>query len=279
VKFLGAAAKKINRKLDLNSLHAGSVGKMSLNYQPETVMVLGGTASTTGATRPSPTFGEPGPYPAAVKLGLGHCVDGSSAGAGTTGEAGIQPIGPATQPGGLATTIFLPVIGGTISPTGDGGNVQQAGGVRLVKNRVVNGTMAGFGDCTNGGAGPFPGEIRQTDQVVRLGERDVQSQVNIPAAPPGFTPTGNIGTVIGQSLDTTSTVVAADPVAKTITTTGTQVRVTETSATTLNNLFPCVNNVALPGIGNPCNDASSPNTAILKGGDLFGGSTLTVVVR
>jgi hypothetical protein len=276
VKFLGAAAKKINKKLDLNSLHAGSAGKMSLSYQPETVMVLGGTASTTGASTPSPSLGQPGPYPAAVKLALGHCVDGSTAGAGTTGVAGIQPIAPATQPGGPGTTIFLPVVGGTISPNADGGNVQQSGGVKLIKNRVIDGSGLGFGDCTNDGAGPFPGELNQTDQVVRLGEKDVQSQVNVAAAPPGFAPTGNIGTVIGQSLDTTSTVVAADPVAKTITTTGTQVKITETSATTLNNLFPCVNDTALP-IGVPCTDG--PNTAILKGGDLFGSSTLTVVVR
>jgi hypothetical protein len=50
------------------------------------------------------------------------------------------------------------------------------------------------------------------------------------------------------------------------------------SATTLNGVFPCVNNVVLP-IGNPCSDANYPNTAIVKGGDLFGTSTLTVVVR
>ena len=54
VKFLKSAAKKINKKLDLNSLHQGSAGKVSFSEQPETVEVLGGTASTTGASRPSP---------------------------------------------------------------------------------------------------------------------------------------------------------------------------------------------------------------------------------
>ena len=136
----------------------------------------------------------------------------------------------------------------------------------------------GFGDCTNGGAGPYPGELLQTDQVVRLGEKDVQSTVTIAGAPPGFPLSGNIGSAIGQTLDMTNTVVSADPVNKTISTTGTLVKITELSATTLNGVFPCVNNVVLP-IGNPCNDASSQNTAILKGGDLFGTSTLTVTVR
>lgn len=280
VKFLKSAAKKINKALDLSSLHQGSAGKVSFAEQPETVEVLGGTATTTGATRPSPAppFGEPGPYPAAVKLALGHCVNGSST--GTTGFAGIQPISPATQPGGPGTTISLPVVGGTISPTADSGNVQQSGGVKLVKNLTINGNAMGFGDCTNGGGAgtPYPGELLQTDQVVRLGEKDVQSTVTIAGAPPGFPLSGNIGTAIGQSLDQTSTVVSADPATKTITTTGTLVKITEASATTLNGVFPCVNNVVLP-IGNPCSDASSPNTAILKGGDLFGTSTLTVTVR
>lgn len=274
-------ANLVNRKLDLNSLVASRrLAKVTVTEQPETVQVLGGTASTTGASRPSPSppFGEPGPYPAAVKLGLGHCVDGSSAGAGTTGEAGIQPIAPATQPGGPGTTIFLPVVSGTISPNADDGNVQQSGGVRLIKNRVIDGSGLGFGDCTNGGAGPFPGELLQTDQVVRLGEKDVQSTVTIAGAPPGFPLSGNIGSAIGQTLDNTNTVVSADPVNRTITTTGTQVKITETSATTLNGVFPCVNNTALP-IGVPCADATNPNTAILKGEDLFGSSTLTVTVR
>jgi hypothetical protein len=276
VKFLGTAAKKINRKLGLDSLHAASLGKMSLSYQPATVQILGGTASTTGASRPTPAppFGEPGPYPVAVKLGIAHCVVGSTAATPpTTGVAGIQPIAPASQPGGPGTTIFLPIIGGTISPTADAGNVQQSGGVKLIKNIVINGGGT-FGDCTNGGSN-FGGELNQTDQVVRLGEKDVQSQVNIAAAPTGFAPTGNIGTVIGQTLDTTGTVVTSDPVTRTISTTGTLVKVTETSATTLNGIFPCVNQ---PGGNAPfCNDGT--NTGIIKGGDLFGGSTLTVVVR
>ncbi len=84
VKFLAAAAKKINRKLDLDSLKAANAAKMSLSYQPETVKILGGTASTTGASRPSPALRLPnlGPYPAAVKLALGHCVIGIASSAG-----------------------------------------------------------------------------------------------------------------------------------------------------------------------------------------------------
>jgi hypothetical protein len=240
---------------------------MSLDYQPETVQVLGGTASTTGAT--TPVFPAPGPYPVGVKLGLAHCVVGSST--GTTGFSGIQPIAPATQPGGLGTTIFLPVIGGTISPNADAGNVQQSGGVKLIKNLTIDDVPGNGSDCGNG----FGGELNQTDQVVRLGEKDVQSQVNIAAAPPGFAPTGNIGTVIGQTLDTTNTVVTSDPVNRTISTTGTLVKITETSAQSLNGIFPCVNQ---PGGAAPfCNE--STNTAVFKGGDLFGGSTLTVVTR
>ena len=43
VKFLKSAAKKINKKLQLNSLHASSFGTASLSYQPQTVGVTGGT--------------------------------------------------------------------------------------------------------------------------------------------------------------------------------------------------------------------------------------------
>ncbi len=267
-------AKAVNKKLGLDSLTTSrKVAAITATEQPETVKVLGGTASTTGASSPSPAAGQPGPYPVAVKFGLGHCVVGNTT--GTTGQAGIQPIAPASQPGGPGTTIFLPVTGGTISPTADDGNVQQAGGVRIIKNITVN--SGPTGDCTNGGQN-FTGTLDQTDQVTRLGEKDVQSTVNVVAAPPGFAPTGNVGSVIGQSLDTTGTVVSADPANKTISTTGTLVKITETSATTLNGIFPCVNNNPLP-TGAPCNDASSPNTAILQGGDLFGSSTLTVTVR
>jgi hypothetical protein len=276
VKFLAAAAKKINKKLGLHSLHAMRAGNLSLSYQPQTVKILGGTASTTGAAHPSPADPAPGPYPVSVKLGAAHCVVGSST--GTTGQAGIQPIAPATQPGGPGTTIFLPIIGGTISPTATDGNVQQSGGVKLIKNLNITPVPGNGSHCDNDTGSPataFLGEINQTDQVVRLGEKDIQSQVSIPAAPPGFAPTGNLGTVIGQSLDTTGTVVTANPANHTISTTGTLVKITDTSAATLNGLFPCVNT---PGGGAPfCNDGT--NTAILKGGDLFGGSTLTVTVR
>jgi hypothetical protein len=269
VKLLSAAVKKINKKLGLNSLHAGSLGKMSLSYQPATVQILGGTASTTGASRPSPAFGEPGPYPVGVKFGVAHCVIVNPA-----LPVGIGPIAPATQPGGPGTTIFLPITGGTISPTADAGNIQQSGGVQIKKNSTANPNSAG-GDCQNGTGSPataFPGELLQTNQVVRLGEKDVQAQVNVAAAPPGFAPTGNVGTVIGQTLDTTGTVVTSDPVTRTISTTGTLVKVTDTSATTLNGIFPCL------GGGSTC-DPSNPNGFAFKGGDLFGGSTLTVVVR
>src|SRR5205085_5349949 len=44
VKLLGSAAKRINKKLGLHSLHGGSAGKLTVDEQPQTVQIISGTA-------------------------------------------------------------------------------------------------------------------------------------------------------------------------------------------------------------------------------------------
>jgi len=73
VKFLKSAAKKINKKLGLNSLHPSAFGTASLSYQPQTVAVTGGEV----VVRVPLAFAPFGPEAGTSVTGKlpSHCVD------------------------------------------------------------------------------------------------------------------------------------------------------------------------------------------------------------
>jgi hypothetical protein len=259
VKFLKAAAKRINRKLDLNSLHKGRVGNLSLSYQPKTVKIVGGTAQTTSlsAAPMDPEFSKS----VGFKL-LSHCVSG-------LGE-GITPLAPATKqintPGPLQIRFTFPVIGGEISPTGTEGFTELDGGLRLRKSE------SGVAP-TNCAANPY-GELTQVKIQNNLSSRTVSSEVEILASPcpPGYACSpGPKGRAVGQTTDPSRGVtISSDPVNRTITISGAVVRLAGVSAQTLNAVFPCAS-------GADCTPPDPDNT--LLEGDPFGTSMLTVQTR
>lgn len=248
ISFVKGAAKKLNRKLNLNSLHKASAGSLSFEYKPETVKVLGGTAQTTSAAA------GPGPFlggSVGGKLLLAHCVNGLA--------AGITPIEPATkQLNGLQAIFRFPVVGGEISPDGTEGLSETTGGLRLQKSETA-------GPCDNG----FTGELTQQAITTDISARTVSSDVEIISAPPGVS-TGPRGRAVGQNLDPTNTVITISPANRTFTLSGSVVQLAPSSATILNLVFPCVDN---------CDDNPPDGNATLQGGDIFGTSLLTLTTR
>ena len=236
VKFLKSAAKKINKKLDLHSLKPATAGSFGLAYQPETVKILGGTAQVTGSLAAGSVV---------LKLLTAHCGNIPA------------PIPPATA--ALPNT-FFPVGGGTISPAGTSGVVQQQGGVRITNS-------------TSGGCASSPtASVVQSDFAVNLALQNIQAHVNIESARalcggtadtcPPFT--GDKGIAITQLADPAGATVTANPSNHTISVNGATIKINEVSAQTLNGAFPRVS-------ANPADDFAS--------GDVFGTSNLTVTVR
>jgi hypothetical protein len=249
VKFLKGAAKKINRRLELNSLHKANVGSMRLSYVPETVQILSGTAQTTSVPSSDPNFINS----VGTKFLLGHCVNGLT--------TGFQAIPPATKEllGGFGPVRFsFPVTGGEISLDGKEGLSETTGGIRITKSETG-------GACNNG----FPGELTQEGITTNITERNVSSEVTIISAPPGVS-TGPRGRAVGQLIDPTNTVVTIDPANRTFTLSGSVISLAPSSATILNLVFPCVNN---------CDDNAPAGNNTFAGGDLFGTSQLTVTTR
>jgi hypothetical protein len=236
VKLLGSAAKKINKTLGLHSLKAGSVGSFTLDYQPRTVKILGGTATVTGAL----TAGS-----VVLKLLTAHC--------GTI----PAPVAPATQ---TLPETFFPVGGGTISPLGTEGVVQQQGGVRIINSTA--------GACATSPTA----SLVQEGFAVNLALQNIQAHVVVEQAAalcggsgsvcPPFT--GDKGVAITQLADPEGALVILDVTNHTISVNGATIKINDVSATTLNGVFPNVT-------GNPAND--------FKGGDVFGASDLTVTTR
>jgi hypothetical protein len=232
VKLTGAAAKQINKVLGLHSLKAGNIGSYTISYQPRTVKVLGGTAEVEG-------IGLTTPGTVLNKMVFHHC-------------AIPGPVAPATQNG---LTLTFPVGGGTISPTGVEGIVNQLGGTRI----------AG----TNGGAAQQncqgnPSSLTQTGFAVNLALQNIQAHVVLEKGPPGVL-TGDRGIAITQLADPTGALVVLDVTNKTISVEEATIKINQVSADSLNLFFP-----QNPG-GNPADD--------FKAGDPFGTSFLTVNYR
>jgi hypothetical protein len=230
VKLTGAAAKQINKTLGLHSLKAGNIGSFTLDYQPRTVKILGGSAAVAGSVAPGTVV--------AKMLGQHCAIPG--------------PIAPATQAG---LTITFPVGGGTISPTGIEGIVQQQGGTRI----AGTGGGAAQQNCQGN-----PASLTQSGFAVNLALQNVQAHVVLEKGPPGVL-TGDRGIAITQLADPTGAVVILDVTNKTISVNGATIKINQVSADSLNLFFP-----QNPG-GNPAND--------FKDGDVFGTSNLTVSYR
>jgi hypothetical protein len=286
VRFFRGAAKKINRKLDLHSLHRGKGGKLSLDEQPKTVVVLGGTAFVD-----TPLSSLPGGANAKTSVTgklPSHCVSpliGVTAidpGKLATLFAPNPDVGPI--PPGNAARFKFPITGGTISPAGNDGVIQVAGGVRLATGKP-DGVFTQPAACPTQTPGPTTSNsyLDTTALAPNLGLLNVQSNVFIGGLLPGCwaanTPPGcgvfpgDKGIAIGQVLDASAVTVSADPNAKTVAINGAKIKNNPTSTTVLGG----------PG-GTPAGlfpNATSPYDATedFKDGDLFGNAILTVNTR
>lgn len=270
MKFFGGAAKKINKKLELDSLHAGKAGTLSASEQPKTVGVTGGFVFVnipSSYLPASPLIPGSGADPNTVAAKQpSHCIspvggvhvipgDPSNPARLTTSLSPDPVLGP--PPSGVSARFRFPVTGGTVSPTGAAGSFTVVGGVRLETGTV--GLDAIFvtpqpGNC----AGETPGEttshtfLNTTSLSPNLALQNVQSNVFIGGTTPGCNwdsgnPTcgvpavggpGDKGVAIGQVLDSAAATVTADPVAKSVTIAGAVIKNNALTAGTLQQVFP-----------------------------------------
>ena len=234
--FRKGAAKKINKRLGLHSLHRASAGSLSVSEQPQTVEVTGGTAHVV----PDPTL-TAGSGTVASKL-FAHCINGLT---------GATAIGPGIKNPPLNTPSFdLPVTGGTISPDGADGVVDQAGGIQ-----IANGGVGGSCASSTGV------NIQQTNFANNLLNNYISSHVVVVGSVPTV---GDQGVVIGSNLDASNATVSANPDDHSVTVKGTVIRINKGSALVLNQTFP-----------QPSYNASMEFVL----GDLYGTVDLTVTTR
>lgn len=235
LRFVRGAARKVKRGLGVMGLRAGLAGAATVSEQPATVQVLTGTATLAPDTSPGSV---------SSKLAA-HCVD----------PAAISPIAPASQPGGTGTPYFFPVTGGTISPEGAEGVVQQVGGFQLQNGG--SGLPAGCSSSTTV-------TIRQSDLAVDLRTKHVSSLLDLSG--PGV-PFGLSGSVpVGFPYESINATFTADPVTHTVTSGGTVLMLNSVAAYFMNQAFPQPS-----GSFDPAMEFST--------GDTYGTASLTLQVR
>lgn len=207
-KLVRRAARRLNRKLRLRSLHAGRAGTAAVAEQPQTVRV------TEGQTRVTPSIGSGNDV--AFKL-FAHCVNPLT---------GVHAIPPAVKH--LDSTFDFPAQGGTIGPGGKAGVVLHAGGSQIDKDPLQD-----QGPC---GAVPDATNIQQTDLQLDLEGNHVfgAAVINGLAPPLG----GPKGVAIAFDVRTSAVSVESNPNAKRVQVRNMQLVLSEASATFLNLVFP-----------------------------------------
>jgi hypothetical protein len=269
IKFLKGAAKKINRQLQLHSLHPSSFGTASLSYQPKTVAVTGGT---TNVNVPFSYLTSEQNTNVTGKL-ASHCVD--PFGGVSAIEPGVLTSTPPDDPS-IAARFTFPVTGGTVGPTGKAGAIQMAGGVLIPSGRVFTPLEPASCDKETPGTSTSHSYLAFTNLAPNLALNNVQANAVIGGTSPGCNlmgqtascPTavfgGDKGVAIGQVLDMSAATVSADPGAKTVTINGALIRNNALSTLVLGGLFP---------------NASSDPAKDFADGDKFGIASLTVNTR
>jgi hypothetical protein len=241
-------ARKLKRRLRLDSLSSMPAGKVTVSEQPKTVEVTGGMVHLV--PNPDLTYGS---GTLAAKL-QSHCINFIS---------GNIAIAPAVKVGTTTPYYDFPVSGGTVGPGGDAGSVELGGGLRLVNNNSSSPMAA---HCSDGPPPPLA-RLDQNELSYNLGGKNISSRVVITQT--GLQPVngaGDQGVAPGSDLDLSTATVAADAVAHTVSIRGIVIRQNKAAALTLNQAFP------QPGLAyNGAQDFDA--------GDLFGVADLTVTTR
>ena len=241
LKFLKSAAKKVNKKLDLNSLHQGNAGKANANnVQPTEVTLTGGTTELLPSVA------------TLTKLGA-HCVN--------AGTGGVVPVAPATvNPATTPPSFVFPITGGDASSTGASGAITHSGGFQIIKNINVA-TGATPPTCA-----VLPQSRLTQDQLtVDLSTKQIQAH-NVIAGTGNTALDGDKGVAFIATF--TGGTVTADPATRKITISGAAASINATAALVLNGAFPCNGDTGF----NPTTGCSGPNA--FAAGDPLG--TLTV---
>ncbi len=219
VRFLPKAAKRVNRKLGLDSLRGARAGSLSVKEQPKTVEVTGGSARLTPDPRTADFSGN-----LAWKLKY-HCISFVS------GNSAVPPGIKDTSDESKPFYVF-PLSGGTVSPQGNDGVVEQAGGLRLENRRQGAGVI---GAC-NSEATPIPRILEQPKVSYNLLKGYVSTYLLVTGPEPPLG--GDRGEGIGFNLDSSNATVSADPDAHVVNINGIVVRINKGGALNLNQIFP-----------------------------------------
>ncbi len=303
-------AKAVNKKLGLNSLVTSrKVAQVFASEQPKTVAITGGYAYVDIPCGYLPPFSNPAFEPLCPGAGSdpntvaakqpAHCIGPADGVVVVKGDdpnnparlstvTGADPVlGP--PPSGVAAHFRFPVTGGTVSPAGNDGVLQLAGGVRIQSGYTGADALV-FGADPAACADETPGEstshsiLDTVNLAPNLGLLNIQAQTVVGGDNPGCTFTGggppgcgvfagDKGIAIGQVIDASAITVSADPTAHTVAVNGGVIKNNATATTVLNGLFPDGNT--------PAECVTNPSSAptCFKDGDKFGISTLNVSTR
>jgi hypothetical protein len=210
LSFLKSAAKKVNKKLDLDSLKKGKAGTASANNVQPTEVTL-----TSGTTELLPSVAT------LTKLGA-HCVN--------AGTGGVIPVAPATvNPATTPPSFVFPITGGDASITGTSGAITHSGGFSIVKNLNTGGTAPNCGQLPNS-------SLVQDQLTVDLSTKQVQAH-NVIAGTGNTAIDGDKGVAFIATF--TGGTVTADPATRKVTITGMAAAINATAALVLNGAFPC----------------------------------------
>jgi hypothetical protein len=223
------AAKRVNKKLDLDSLKNKKMGKATKTTVFSSLSVVGGSASLDIDTTAAPPQ-------AAAKFGA-KGVDASDPEAITatgTAQYNFPPI--------PAPVLSFPTIlsGSTINQTGTFGQLNTGGGIRFEKtdssgdNDAIACATAGHPASDQTPAG-VPGVYVTLDNVrIDLEAKTASAEVTVPdpAAFPAGLPIGRLNVA-----DLSGGTVTADPATRKISFSGLQSNLTATSPTLLGQVF------------------------------------------
>lgn len=206
--FVRSAARRLRRRLDLDSLHRGRAGVLAVSVQPQTVEVTGGSVRVV----PDPDTGAAANVTAKLDS---HCIDF---------VAGNTAIAPGVKGGSASNPYFdFPVAGGTISPDGAGGVIQGAGGIGLHNTTSISG-------CGSAALA----SIQQTDIAFDLSRRLESAHVVVSGSVPTA---GDYGVGFGANLDPSNATVSTDPANHTVTIHGIVIRINGATALIVNQTF------------------------------------------